>query len=173
MPVLKKVVLSVFIGFMVFVLALGYGFFNLKSNSVYYAQRTPHKAGMEPVLMELVRNLRWTSIPGLKGIEYDFDGNNIIHNIDSTGKDNAFTYYPRGQYQYYYDNGVVAYNFDENFEYTGTFHGDTSEYSTKPVNVSAVKRDIYRTVQPVIDAQPEPLINLQWIYDWVNKDRFN
>ena len=48
-----------------------------------------------------------------------------------------------------------------------------AEYSSKPVDLSAVKRDIYRTVQPVIDAQPEPLINLQWIYDWVNKDKFN
>ena len=35
---LKKVVLSVFIGFIVVVLALGFVFFNLKSNSVYYAQ---------------------------------------------------------------------------------------------------------------------------------------
>ncbi|WP_215522874.1 hypothetical protein [Varibaculum prostatecancerukia] len=170
---LKKVIFGVFIGFIVVVLALGFVFFNLKSNSVYYAQRTPHKAGMEPVVMELVRNLRWVSNPDIKGIKYDFDGNNIIHNIDSAGRDNAFTYYPRGVYKYYYDSGALAYYFDKHFKFIGTFNGKTLKYSTKPVNLSAVKRDIYRVVQPVIDAQPEPLINLQWIYDWVNKDRFN
>ena len=29
------------------------------------------------------------------------------------------------------------------------------------VDVEAVKKDIYKTVQPVIDAQPMPSINLQ------------
>ena len=66
---LKKIVLSFFIGFVVVVLALGFVSFNLKSNSMYYAQRTPHKAEVEPVLMELARNLRWVSNPDIKGIK--------------------------------------------------------------------------------------------------------
>ena len=172
MPVLKKVVLSVFIGFMVFVLALGYGFVNLKSNSVYYAQRTPHKAEMEPVLMEVVRNLRWIYTPDIKGIKYDYDGNNIIYNTNFSGRDKAFTYYYRGEYEYY-DNGSLTYSFDNRFKLINVWNQKTLKISDDPVDVSAVKRDIFRVVQPVIDAQPEPLINLQWIYDWVNKDRFN
>ena len=48
-----------------------------------------------------------------------------------------------------------------------------ADYSPDPVDTSAIIRDIFRVVQPVIDAQPEPLFNLQWVYDWVNKDRFN
>ena len=95
---LKKVVFGVFIGFIVVVLALGFVFFNLKSNSVYYAQRAPHKVGVEPVLMELVRNLPWVSNPDIKGISYDFDGNNIIHNFNYAGRDYAFTYYPDERY---------------------------------------------------------------------------
>lgn len=173
MPVLKKVVLSVFIGFIVFVLGVGYGFVNLKMNSVYYAQRTPHKDGVEPVLMELVRNLRWTSIPGLKGIEYDFDGNNIIHNFNYAGRDYAFTYDPDETYRYYDGGGDLAYNFNKDFKLISVWQMGIAEFSSKPVDLLAVKRDIYRTVQPVIDAQSEPWINLQWIYDWVNKDRFN
>lgn len=169
---LKKVVLSVFIGFIVFVLGLGYAFVNLKMNSVYYAQNTPHKEGMEPVLMEVVRDLWWASIPGLKGIKYDYDGNNIIYNSNSVGRDTAFTYYPRGEYEYY-DSGTLTYTFDKRFRLISVWNQKTLEFTSKPVDVSAVKRDIYRTVQPVIDAQPEPLINLQWFYDWVNKGRFN
>ena len=173
MLVLKKVVLSVFIGFIVFVLGVGYGFVNLKMNSVYYAQRTPHKDGVEPVLMELVRNLRWTSIPGLKGIEYEFDGNNVIKNTNSAGRTTALAYYYDESYRYYDGGGANAYKFDKRFRFISIWNRKTHKYVTKISNLPKVKRDIYRTVQPVIDTQPEPLINLQWIYDWVNKDRFN
>ena len=173
MPVLKKVVLSVFMGFIVFVLGLGYGFVNLKMNSVYYAQNTPYKKGMEPVLMELVRNLRWVSNPDIKGIKYDFDGNNVIKNTNSAGRTTALAYYYDESYRYYDGGGANAYKFDKRFRFISIWNRKTRKYVTKISNLPKVKRDIYRTVQPVIDAQPEPLINLQWIYDWVNKDRFN
>ena len=170
---LKRLVLTVFIGFMVLVLGVGYGFVNLKSNSVYYAQRTPHKAEVEPVFIEVVRDLRWTSISGLKGIEYDFDGNNVIKNTDSAGRTTALAYYYDESYRYYDGGGANAYKFDKRFRFISIWNRKTHKYVTKISNLPKVKRDIYRTVQPVIDAQPEPLINLQWIYDWVNKDRFN
>ena len=173
MPVLKKVILGVFIGFMVSVLALGYGFVNLKSNSVYYAQRTPHKAEVDPVLIEVVRDLRWTSNPGLKGIEYDLDGNNVIKNTNSVGRTTALAYYYDETYRYYDGGGANAYKFDKRFRFISIWNRKTRKYVTKISNLPEMKRDIYRVVQPVIDAQSEPLINLQWIYDWVNKDRFN
>ena len=169
----KKVILSVFIGFIVVVLALGFVFFNLKSNSVYYALHTSHKAEIEPVLMEVVRDLRWASIPGLRGIEYDFDGSNIIHNYNFAGKDYAFSYYPDDTYVYFDGGEDLTYNFNKNFKLVSVWNMKIANYSSDPVDKSAIKRDIYRVVQPVVDAQPEPLINLQWIYDWVNKDRFN
>ena len=173
MPVLKKVVLSVFIGFIVFVLGVGYGFVNLKSNSVYYAQRTPHKVGVEPVLMEVTRNLDWIYAPDINGISYDYDGyRNIYNNQNSKQEEEYFAYNFSGEYRYY-DGESWIYIFDERFRLVRVFNGKTLKYSNDPVDVSAVKRDIYRVVQPVIDAQPEPLINLQWIYDWVNRDRFN
>ncbi|WP_311589168.1 hypothetical protein [Varibaculum massiliense] len=170
---LKKLVLTVFIGFMVIVLGAGYGFVNLKSNSVYYAQRTPHKAEVEPVLIEVVRDLRWASIPELKGIEYDFDGTNVIKNTNSAGRTTALEYYYGETYRYYDGGGVNAYNFDKQFRFINLWNRKTKKFVTKISDISQVKMDIYRTVQPVIDAQTEPLINLQWIYDWVNKDRFN
>ncbi|QRG86968.1 hypothetical protein [Bulleidia sp. zg-1006] len=36
------------------VVLIGDGYYNLKSNSVYYAENTAHKEGTEPVLMMLV-----------------------------------------------------------------------------------------------------------------------
>ena len=173
MPVLKKVILSVFIGFMAILLGLGYGFVNLKSNSVYYAQRTPHKAGMEPVLMEVTRNLDWIYTPDIKGIKYDYDGYRNIYN-NKYGRDEGANFAYLFSEEYSYDDGNFSlYTFDKRFRLISVWNEKTLEFTSKPVDVSAVKRDIYRVVQPVIDAQPEPLINLQWIYDWVNKDRFN
>ena len=43
---LKKVFLSVFVVVLVSAFCLGYGALNLKMNSVYYAQRTPHKLSL-------------------------------------------------------------------------------------------------------------------------------
>ena len=98
---------------------------------------------------------------------------NIIHNFNYAGRDYAFTYYPDETYRYYDGGRDLAYNFNKDFKLISVWQIGIGEFSSKPVDLLAVKRDIYRTVQPVIDAQPEPLINLQWIYDWVNKDRFN
>ena len=44
---LKKIFLSVLIFVLVGVFCFGYGALNLKENSVYYAQRTPHSEGVE------------------------------------------------------------------------------------------------------------------------------
>ena len=169
---LKKVFLSVFVVVLVSAFCLGYGALNLKMNSVYYAQYTPHSEGVEPVLMEVVSNLHWIYTPDAKGIKYDYDGNNIIYNTNFSGRDTAFTYYYRGEYEYY-DNGSLTYSFDNRFKFIDVWNQRTLKISAEPVDVSAVKRDIFRVVQPVVDAQPEPFFNLQWIYDWVNKDRFN
>ena len=169
---LKKVFLSVFVVVLVSAFCLGYGMLNLKMNSVYYAQYTPHSEGVEPVLMEVVSNLHWIYTPDAKGIKYDYDGKNIIYNTNFSGRDTAFTYYYRGEYEYY-DNGSLTYSFDNRFKFIDVWNQRTLKISAEPVDVSAVKRDIFRVVQPVVDAQPEPFFNLQWIYDWVNKDRFN
>ena len=173
LKVLKKVFLSVFIGFIVVVLALGYGFVNLKSNSVYYAQRTSHKVGVEPVLMEVTRNLDWIYAPDIKGIKYDYDGYRNIYN-NKYGRDEGANFAYLFSEEYSYDDGnFLLYTFDKRFRLISVWNQKTLEFTSKPVDVSAVKRDIYRVVQPVIDAQPEPLVNLQWVYDWVNKDCFN
>ncbi len=170
---LKKVFLSVFVVVLVSAFCLGYGALNLKMNSVYYAQRTPHKVGVEPVLMEVTRNLDWIYTPDIKGIKYDYDGYRNIYN-KKYGKTEAasLAYYFREEYLYD-DGNFLLYTFDKRFRLISVWNVKTLEFTSKPVDVSVVKRDIFRVVQPVIDAQLEPFINLQWIYDWINKERFN
>ena len=170
---LKKVFLSVFVVVLVGVVWFGYGALNLKESSVYYAQHTPHREGVEPVLMEVVRNLRWIYNPDIKGIKYDYDGDRTIYNnLNSKQEEEYFNYNFSGEYRYY-DGESWIYIFDEKFQLLRVYNAKTLDYSDDPVDDSAIKRDIFRVVQPVIDAQSAPLFNLQWVYDWVNKDRFN
>ena len=169
----KKVYLSIFVVVLVGVVWFGYGALNLKKNSVYYAQHTPHSEGVEPVLMEVVSNLDWSYTPDIDGISYNYDGyRNIYNNLNSKQEEEYFAYNFSGEYRYY-DGESSIYIFDERFRLVRVFDGKNLKYSDGSVDISAVKRDIFRVVQPVIDVNLEPLINLQWIYDWVNKDRFN
>lgn len=170
---LKKIILTVFIAFIVFVLAFGYAFSNLKSESVYYAQHTPHSKQAEPVLMEVALNLDWIYTPDIKGIKYDYDGYRNIYNYNYAKREApSFCFWASGEYEYF-DGDSLNYVFDRKFKLVEVWNSDTLKRGSKNVDLAAVKKDIYRTVQPVIDAQSEPLINLQWLYDWVNKDRFN
>lgn len=170
---LKKVILTIFIAFIVFVLAFGYAFSNLKSESVYYAQYTPHNKQTEPVLMEVALNFDWIYAPDVKGMRYDRDNDRTIYNYNYAKREApSFGFWASREYEYF-DGDSLIYVFDKKFKFVEVRNSDTLERVSKKVDLPAVKKDIYRTVQPVIDAQNDPLINLQWLYDWVNKDRFN
>lgn len=52
----KKVLIAVPLILIIVSTLFGYGYYNLKSNSAYYAKNTPHKEGVEPVLMMLADN---------------------------------------------------------------------------------------------------------------------
>ena len=36
-----------------------------------------------------------------------------------------------------------------------------------------LKKEIYNSVQPIIEAQSKPRVNLQWLFDIVYKNKFN
>ena len=49
-------------------------------------------------------------------------------------------------------------------------------YKKIPLNqfdINSVKHNIYNLLQPIIDAQRKPKVNLQWLFDIVYKDKFN
>ena len=171
---LKKVFLSVFVVVLVSAFCLGYGALNLKMNSVYYAQRTPHKVGVEPVLMEVTRNLDWIYTPDIKGIKYDYDGSRTIYNENyQDGEKLAIFSFSSDPRYLYCSEKFIIYAFDDHFKLLSATDRQERKISIKEINQTELIREIYRVVQSVVDAQPEPLFNLQWIYDWVNKDRFN
>ena len=161
---MKKIIKRVFIVIAILLFITGFCFDNMKRNSVYYAKHTPHKEGTEPVLMMVVDNMDWIYTPEIDGIEYRFDGVNTIYNHSFTKITTpAFVSFGGGNYAYL-NNLSEFYTFNIFFE---------SKKDINKCDINNIKQEIYKIVQPVIDAQSEPRVNLQWLFDIIYKDKFN
>ena len=172
--VIAVIIVVVSIGLVVFIGASIYAVttINLLSNSVYYAQRMPHKEGTEPDLVMLIENMGSIYTPKIEGIRYDNDGRNFIENSTNlTGKPTNFSEFDGGYG--YSDKNDVSYKFDKNFELEWALDKEYKEIDTATIDETKIKGEIRETVQPVLDVQPKPRINLQWLFNKKYQDRFN
>ena len=154
------------IGVVVFLGLSLYAYSNLKYYSVYYAQQMPHKEGTEPDLVMLIENMGSIYTPKIEGIRYDDDGGNAIENTKTeTVLSNSM-----GNFLYHKNRVTVA--FDSTFRF---FHVTdlSGEQPKKEIHEDEIKQEIRETVQPVLDVQSKPLINLQWLFNKKYQDRFN
>ena len=160
------IVLVFSIGVVVFLGLSLYAYSNLKYYSVYYAQQMPHKEGTEPDLVMLIENMGSIYTPKIEGIRYDDDGGNAI--IDT--KNNFVLSETMGNFSYH------KYHFSVGFDSTFRFHhvtDFTGEQPKREIHEAEIKQEIREVFAPVIDAQPKPRINLQWLFNKKYQDRFN
>ena len=172
MTMKKSNILGIIVGlFIGLVTVLGMSLFifiNLKFNSVYYAQHIPHhKEGTEPDIVMLMENNGWIYTPELDGISYDKDGTYAI--TRNKGTKTSILGFSDGTLVFYPDSGE-SYIFYRNFSLQ---HAFDEHYHKIKYNQRKVQKEIRETVQPVIDVQPKPLINLQWLFNLIYKNRFN
>ena len=171
MKALKGIIIGIIlvfsIGVVVFLGLSLYAYNNLKYYSVYYAQQMPHKEGTEPDLVMLIENMWWVYTPEIEGIRYDDDGmNSIARNIE--GKESIFS--ASGDYLMFHSGTDNHYLFDEVFRIQSAFD---EHYNDIEFNQQLVLDEIRETVQPILDVQSKPLINLQWLFNKMYQDRFN
>ena len=163
MTMKKSNILGIFVGlFLGLVTVLGMSLFifiNLKFNSVYYAQHIPHKEGTDPDVIMLMENMGWAYTPEIEGISYDDDGSYSITREKGT-KTSVLGLSESNDRYLLNRNFSVQHAFDK-------------RYHTIKYNQRKVQKEIRETVQPVIDAQPKPLINLQWLFNLIYQSRFN
>ena len=172
--VIAVIIVVVSLGLVVFIGASMYAVttINLLSNSVYYAQRMPHKEGTEPDLVMLIENMGSIYTPKIEGIRYDNDGRNFIENSTNlTGKPTNFDELIGGYG--YSDQNDVTYKFNKNFSLEWAIDKDYKKIDLATVDEKKIKEEIRETVQPVLDVQSKPLINLQWLFNMKYQDRFN
>ena len=171
MTMKKSNIIGIFVGlFIGLVTVLGmslFTFINLKFNSVYYAQHIPHKEGTEPDIIMLMENMGWAYTPEIEGISYDDDGSYAI--TREKGTESSVLGFSDGTLVFYPDSGE-SYLFDRNFSIQ---HAFDKRYHKIKYNQRKVLKEIRETVQPVIDAQAKPLINLQWLFNLIYQSRFN
>ena len=173
---MRKIIKRLFIVIAILLFITVFCFENIKSNSVYYAKHTPHKEGTEPVLMMVVDNLEWIYNPKVKTLKYDFDGQPCVQFFTSNGKQTGFIAPfcgdDKNKKYYIYDDDklemtlVLDCNFNPDIAYN---HG----YEIAKLGNKGIKQKLYNDLQPIIDAQRKPKVNLQWLFDIVYKDRFN
>ena len=170
MKVLKGIIIGTIlvfsIGVVVFLGLSLYAYSNLKYYSVYYAQQMPHKEGTEPDLVMLIENMGSIYTPKIEGIRYDDDGNNAIENTKTE------TVLSNSMGNFLYHKNRVIVDFDSTFRF---FHVTdlSGEQPKKEINEDEIKQEIREVFAPVIDAQPKPRINLQWLFNKMYQDRFN
>ena len=171
MTMQKRNLLVLFVGLIIglyTVLGMSlFTFINIKFNSVYYAQHIPHKEGTEPDIIMLMENMGWAYTPEIDGISYDDDGSYAIMREKGT-KTSILDF--SGDTLYFFSGSGESYLFNRNFsnQYALDEHYRTIKYKQR-----TVQKEIRETVQPVIDAQPKPLINLQWLFNLIYQSRFN
>ena len=167
----KRNILAIFVGLIIglyTVLGMSlFTFINIKFNSVYYAQHIPHKEGTEPDIIMLMENMGWAYTPEIDGISYDDDGSYAITREKGT-KTSILDL--SGDTFYFFSGSGESYLFNRNFSIQDAFD---EHYHKIKYNQRKVQKEIRETVQPVIDEQSKPLINLQWLFNLIYQSRFN
>ena len=167
----KRNILAILVGLVIglyTVLGMSlFTFFNLKYHSVYYAQHIPHKVGTEPDIIMLMENMGWAYTPEIDGISYDDDGSYAITREKGT-KTSILDL--SGDTFYFFSGSGESYLFNRNFSIQDAFD---EHYHKIKYNQRKVQKEIRETVQPVIDEQSKPLINLQWLFNLIYQSRFN
>ena len=171
MKALKGIIIGIIlvfsIGVVVFLGLSVYAYSNLKYYSVYYAQQMPHKEGTEPDLVMLIENMGSIYTPKIEGIRYDDDGmNSIARNVE--GRESILS--ASGEYLMFHSVTDNHYLFNNAFRIQSAFD---EHYNDIEFNQQLVLDEIRETAQPILDVQPKPRINLQWLFNKMYQDRFN
>ena len=150
------------------------GDINLKGSSVYYAKHSPSSNTRDLEIMMLVENI-WARADR-EGFSYEVDGDKTIQNTTK----NVYLSYGHSvnddnyEYAYMHEDGLDYY-FDDNFKLKKVVDvGNNRQHiDISTVDENKIKEEIYENFKPILKESEEnkPFINLQWIFNWVYRDR--
>ena len=147
---------------------------NLKGNSVYYAKHSPSSNVRDLELMMFTENL---DILGKKdGFKYKhkIQEDKSVQNVEK----NVYFGYSMydGEKKYIYtDSDDKDYYFNVNFKLLKIidFGNNMQHIDISTIDESKIKEEIYENFKPILEEleNNEPSINLQWIFNWMYRDR--
>ena len=176
--VLRKEMIKMIKKIIIVILALATIWFigdtNLKGMSVYYAKYSSSSNTRDLEIMMLVENI-WASADR-EGFSYEVDGDKTIQNTTK----NVYLSYGHSvnddnyEYAYMHEDGLDYY-FDDNFKLKKVVDvGNNRQHiDISTVDENKIKEEIYENFKPILKESEEnkPFINLQWIFNWVYRDR--
>ena len=144
---------------------------NLKGNSVYYAKHSPSSNVRDLELMMFTENL--DHLGKKDGFKYKHKIQEI-KTVQNVEKNVYFTYqfYENAHTYNYGDDKRKHYYFDENFKLKEAVDvGNNRQHiDISTVDENKIKEEIYENFKPILK-EKKPFINLQWIFNWVYRDR--
>ena len=150
------------------------GDINLKGSSVYYAKHSPSSNTRDLEIMMLVENIQASA--NREGFRYRVDGYKTIKNTTK----NVYLLYGHSvnddnyEYAYMHEDGLDYY-FDNNFKLKKVVDvGNNRQHiDISTVDENKIKEEVYEDFKPILKESEEnkPFINLQWIFNWVYRDR--
>ena len=147
---------------------------NLKGNSVYYAIHSPSSNVRDLELMIFTENLDILDKKDGFKYKHKIQEIKIVQNVE---KDVYFTYqfYENAHTYTYSDDKRKNYYFDENFKLNRVVDvgNNRQNVDISTVDENKIKEEIYENFKPILKELEEekPFINLQWIFNWVYRDR--
>ena len=150
------------------------GDINLKGSSVYYAKHSSSSNTRDLELMMFTENLDYLGKKDGFKYKHKIQEIKIVQNVE---KDVYFTYwfYENAHTYDYRDDKRKSYYFDENFKLKEVVDsGNNWQYvDISTVDENKIKEEIYEDFKPILKESEEnkPFINLQWIFNWVYRDR--
>ena len=147
---------------------------NLKGKSVYYAKHSPSSNTRDLEIMMLVENIQKSA--DSEGFSYRVDGDKTIQNTSKNVYLSWGYSVNDANYEYVYiSNERQYYYFDENFKLKKVVDvgNNRQRIDISTVDENKLKEDIYENFKPILEELEnyEPDINLQWIFNWVYRDR--
>ena len=141
---------------------------------MYYAKHSPSSNTRDLEIMMLVENI-WARADR-EGFSYEVDGDKTIQNTTK----NVYLSYGHSvnddnyEYAYMHEDGLDYY-FDDNFKLKKVVDvGNNRQHiDISTVDENKIKEEIYENFKPILKESEEnkPFINLQWIFNWVYRDR--
>lgn len=146
--------------------------FNLVRHSGYYAQHLPHKKGTNPELIFTLKHLYYLEKPNDSSLRYDYDGANTIIVDENYSlynyKEPEILLFNKESISTYYDfNNQGKFLFKEVIDNTNAIQHSESSKSQEEAMAY-----VERAIRPILDVQPKPKHNLQWLFNLIYQKKF-
>ncbi|MCJ0952608.1 hypothetical protein [Mammaliicoccus sciuri] len=159
---------------------------HMEHYSVYYSKHIDHSPNIDPEVIMVMKNLNSIEKPKDDSFLYQYKDSYLndykYYTVKKLNKNNHYeelesyiefnTKNDKFEYIVFVDHARTQYSFNIAYKIEYVLKKDFSAVSLKKVNEKWVKQEMRDILQPIIDVQPKPKVNLQWVFNWMYGDYF-